>query len=64
MSVNGVMTAAERQRWYWMKEVENCNKKMNSFPLDSPDYIQWKKQYDLACKIYRRLSETGEFHDD
>ena len=45
-----LMTAKERQLWYWRKEMESCHRRMRVYRPDSEDYRHWREKYEsLRC---------------
>lgn len=55
MTKSEALKFSKEQKIYWRQEMESTLEKMNSYPADSPEHIQWKKQYELACRIYNRM---------
>lgn len=51
-----LMTAKERQLWYWRKEMESCHRRMRVYRPDSEDYRHWREKYESAIRTYNALS--------
>lgn len=51
-----LMTAKERQLWYWRQEMESCHRNMNIYPADHEKHIMWKERYENAIRTYNALS--------
>jgi len=56
MTCNSPMTAADRQRWYWMKECERLQKEMKKAQeANAPDKEVFEKKYKRALETFKSL---------
>ena len=51
-----LMTAKERQLWYWRREMESCNRRRHIYKQDTEEYRHWTEKYENAIRTYNALS--------
>ena len=51
-----LMTAKERQLWYWRKEMESCHRNMHVYPANHEKHKMWQERYESAVRTFNELS--------
>lgn len=56
MSVRGVLTAKERQLYYWRQEMESMHRRRNIYPKESPEWAEYNARYQSAVRTWNELT--------
>lgn len=51
-----LMSAKERQLWYWRREMESCNRCRHIYKQGTEEYRHWTEKYENAIRTYNALS--------